>query len=149
MDNLIPELILDLTALGGHARKVIALNVFENLLRLGYTFKLDPNGIQYRKHLMASRIHIFVPKAASLTTIMVDYPPLYNRIFNEVKVFDATTQSGDFLLAAREALTLKTVINGVKVTITPTKIDLDATTALTSVMAKAKDLQKFRFGLIA
>jgi hypothetical protein len=139
-----PEIVLDLSRLAGHARKVLAHNIQKNLQKLGYDFYGDADGRP--KEIEATHIHINVPEAPSRLSIQVD---LFNTAAftnGPTVIFDAATQCDDFLAVAKELLTIEKDIEGVKATITPQKVDLDATELLKRVMALAKAVQSGEFG---
>ena len=142
-----PELVLDLTRLTGHARKVIAHNVHKNLQKLGYHFEGETDGRP--KLIDGTHIHINVPQASSRLNIQVDYNTATFTNANITVVLDATTQCDDFLATAKEMLTIVHDVGGIKVTITPTNIDVNPTELLaevTEVTKVAKVIQQNEFG---
>ena len=138
-----PELVLVFAGILGHARKVLSHNVQTNLFKLGYRW--SPNDWDGRpdcldKDALCINSHSWNPRDITHSTAPV------NPYGNPQLVFDAATQSDQFLAAAKEAAVVEQTIDGVKATITFDEVKLDATDLLTSVGEQARKIQSDTFG---
>jgi hypothetical protein len=141
--NKQPELILSFAGITGHARKVLSHNIQTNLFKFGYRW--SPNGWDGRpdcldKDALCINSHEWNARDITYSTLPV------NPHGAPQMVFDAATQADLFIEAAKKACCIQEIIDGVKVTVTFDEVKLDATDLLTSVGAKAREIQSQTFG---
>ena len=138
-----PELIIDLSTLGGDARAIMSEHIQRKLIACGYRWQnidkpAEPN------HLDAPRLHVWCHGHHALDIVPTFAAVLSIRV-GPVHVFTHETVNC-FLAAAEEAATASANIRGVAVTFRGEETKMDATTLLTDVAASAKAFKDKNFG---
>lgn len=141
--NKRPELILNLIALAGFTREIVSRHVQTKLFEFGYRWSNHMKGTEPKPaHLREEVLRICSPewKAYELT---YDSGPSFSD--TPAITFDAS-QVDLFLARAKDALIESRIINGVIVTITPSKIDLNVTELVAKTTSEAQKIQQELFG---
>lgn len=143
-ENKTTELILNLSGLPeGIVRAAVSSAVQERLFACGYAWSVKNKTVQTWPIVA---LHVQRPDRDLTEIAYASGEPCPFHNDGNVKFF-GFGQVEDFLAAAKKATSeLKTVIEGVDVTITFDKVDLDATALLARVNAKARELKSERFG---
>lgn len=137
------ELILSFASVVGHARRVLSDNIQRQLFKFGYRWSPSHwNG--QPDHLDVGKLHINSPLWNPTHITYANDMPV--TVYGPATIFDASTHAAEFLEAAKNALVVERVIEGVKVTIRPDAVKLDATDLLTRVGTEARRMQLELFG---
>jgi hypothetical protein len=148
------ELLLDLSSVTGLARSVLSTNVQKNLFKLGYHWSGEAPQNQEVKHTSYRTLRIMSPLAKSVMNIQYDSAEdtiIPNGVVvcdGVTAVYDVCTAYDQFLSDAKTMLVHDEIIDGVKVKITPTTIDVNPTETIAAVTEKAKARQKELFGQV-
>lgn len=134
------ELVLCMAALTGVAREITSKFVQTKLFAFGYKWA---DGSTQPIHLRKSALHVCTPEWKA-TDITYNEGPSYSS--GPAIVFNAATDLQEFLSRAESALKESRIINGVVVTITPSKIDLNVTELVAKTTSEAQKIQSELFG---